>query len=138
MLISLNMLETLFLKPRRLETRAGVEGGAAERLESPKRRKGADSFLNENTLSLIIAPSRALKRGERRLFFSFFQKRRDGGGVPNRRALPAFAISPILSSTANGGVYFVGVGRPISRIRSCKSAQASFLAGGLRNKYAGW
>lgn len=72
MLISLNMLESLFLKPRRLETRASVEGGAAGRLESPRRRKGAESFLNENTLSLIIAPSRALKRGERALFSPLF------------------------------------------------------------------
>ena len=39
MLISLNMLESLFLKPRRLETRASVEGGAAGRLESPVKAK---------------------------------------------------------------------------------------------------
>lgn len=66
------MLESLFLKPRRLETRASVEGGAAGRLESPKKRKGAGSFLNENTLPLIIAPTRALKRGERDLFSPLF------------------------------------------------------------------
>ncbi|MBR4976237.1 MAG: hypothetical protein IKY61_04220 [Thermoguttaceae bacterium] len=39
MLISLNMLESLFLKPRRLETRASVEGGAAGRLKSSEGAK---------------------------------------------------------------------------------------------------
>lgn len=93
MLISLNMLESLFLKPRRLETRASVEGGAAGRLESPERRKGAESFLNENTLSLIIAPTRALKRGERDLFsplFFFFSK-----NIATERSLPIAALNQL-------------------------------------------
>jgi hypothetical protein len=66
------MLESLFLKPRRLETRASVEGGAAGRLESPERRKGAESFLNENTLLHYSADVRLEKGGTRPLFPSFF------------------------------------------------------------------
>ena len=130
------MLESLFLKPRRLETRA-ASIGARRTPRVVEKATGGGFVPYKNTLPFIIAPTRSLKRGERNLFpllFSIFsQKVADVRRSETPRSVD-FRHFPHFNPDR---VYLVGVGSPISRIKSCKSAQASFFAGGLRSKYAG-
>lgn len=130
------MLESLFLKPRRLETRA-ASIGARRTPRVVEKATGGGFVPYKNTLPFIIAPTRALKRGERNLFpllFSFFSQK--VADVRRSEAPRSVDFRHFLYFNAVV-LYLVGVGSPISRIRSCKSAQASFFAGGLRSKYAG-